>query len=106
MTEASDDCAVTGELLPEYRPAWEIQIGWDIRMEDGNWLRVTGRIDAHSQVPERDDVVVLWLGHRDQCAVEAADLIMSRYVPAGPIRVRDMTAAEVEQARTDLRNPT
>jgi hypothetical protein len=105
MTIPSDHVDdVAGELLPEYRPAWEIHIAWEIRMEDGVWQRVTGRINAHSKVPEYDDRVAFLLGDDAQCLVEASTMLMCRYVPGPPVPVRDLTAAEVDQVKADFRH--
>jgi len=63
-------------LLEEYRPAWEIEPDWEIRTEDGDWLRVTAWFEWTS--PVGDTVIELWLADDHRTPSWADDLIMSR----------------------------
>jgi hypothetical protein len=65
-------------LLEEYRPAWEIHPGWEIRTEDGQWLRVTSWFEYTSTDITKDNVVVLHLADFSECQVWSDALVMTR----------------------------
>lgn len=71
------------QLLEEYRPAWEIEPGWQIRTEDGRWLRVTTWFEYKSSDLGKGDVIVLHLEDISECRVWADALIMTRLQPQG-----------------------
>jgi len=66
------------ELLEEYRPAWEVEPGWEMRAEDGRWLRVTGVFEWKSKDITKPDVVEMWLEDVSSSLVGADDLVMTR----------------------------
>lgn len=65
-------------LPEEYRPAVEIQPGWEIRTEDHRWLRVTAWFEWTSTDPAKPVVIVLHLADESECRSLASDLIMTR----------------------------
>jgi hypothetical protein len=69
----------TTGLLEEYRPAWEIEPRWEIRMEDGRWQRVTASFEYTSIDPAKANQTVLWLQDVSECRVWSDDLIMTRF---------------------------
>ena len=63
-------------LLEEYRPAWEIEPGWEIRTEAGDWLRVAGWFEWTS--PTSPTVIELVLADDSATLAWADEMIMSR----------------------------
>lgn len=71
--------AVTATLSEEYRPAWEIEPGWEIRTEDQRWLRVVGWLEWTSSI--HDTVIELALIDGSVTLAWVDDLIMTRRSP-------------------------
>jgi hypothetical protein len=72
---------MTTGLLEEYRPAWEITPGWEIRTAGGQWVRVTAWFEYTSSDLTQDNVVVLHLEDLPECRVWSHELVMTRCLP-------------------------
>jgi hypothetical protein len=107
------------ELLEEYRPAWETEPRWEIRTEDGRWVRVQAWFEYTSTEPGLDPVTVLWIADGTEVRVYSDTLVMSRKlepsttVPAtmltyeatpAPARVTSRVAQLAGRASVDQRH--
>lgn len=70
---------MSATLFEEYRPAWEIEPGWEIRTEDQEWLRVTAWFEWVS--PIHGTVIELALVDGSATLAWVDDLIMTRRLP-------------------------
>lgn len=79
-------------LFEEYRPAWEIggtgepvhghvsqiEHGWEIRTDNGDWVGIEGNLSYTSSDPAKAPVTVLLLKDGSKCEVWTDDVVMSR----------------------------
>lgn len=68
-------------LFEDYRKARSVRLGWEIRTEGGDWLRVTGWFKWTSTDPAKPDVIGLTLADGTECHAYADDVIMTRRLP-------------------------